>query len=187
MTALTLRTPPASEPLSLGEVKAHLRVETDAEDGLLAGYLAAARSTAECFLRRALIAQDWQLVLDRWPEGPVRLPHPPLMAVEEIRVRASDGTASVVSPETYRVETRAEPGFILPGRGETWPKPGLGDSGIEIDFTAGFGESWNAVPEPVRQALLLMIAQMHEQRGEASPAIAGHVRSLLQPYRMIRL
>lgn len=187
MTALIRLTSPVAEPLSLAEIKAHLRIETDAEDGLLASYLIAAREAVERYLRRALIAQGWQLGLDCWPEGPVRFPRPPLIAVEAVRVVDAQGTASLVDPAKYHVENRAEPGFLLPADGTGLPRPGRRHGGIEIDFTAGFGESWNDVPAPIRQALMMMIGELYEHRGRAQPAIAGEVRCLLEPFRMISL
>ncbi len=187
MSALALLAAPTVEPLSLAEMRAHLRLEHDDEDALIAGMLSAARAAVERYLRRALIAQQWQLVLDGWPEGPVRLPRPPLMQVDAVRVLDAGGTATLVPASDYAVETRAEPGFLYPGGAAVLPVPGRARGGIEIDFTAGYGSDWNAVPAPIRQALLIMVADLYETRGAAPPAIVGAVRSLLDPYRMIGL
>lgn len=62
-------TPPASEPVSLAEMKLHCRVEafnTD-DDGELTDIIVAAREQAEMFTRRAFISQQVTLVLDRFP------------------------------------------------------------------------------------------------------------------------
>lgn len=187
MSALLALAGPLAEPLSLAELKAHLRLEDESEEALLAGYLIAAREAVERHLRRALIAQRWQLVLDAWPTGPVRLPRPPLLSVEAVRVLDAAGGATLVPPSDYRVETRAEPGFLLAAAGTGLPAPGLYPSGIEIEFVAGYGETWNAVPSPIRQALLMMVSDLFESRLNAAPAIAGTVRSLLDPWRMVRL
>lgn len=40
-------------PVTVDEIKAHLRIENDAEDGYLAALLSAARATAEDFCRRS--------------------------------------------------------------------------------------------------------------------------------------
>lgn len=187
MSALHALSGPLAEPLSLAEIKAHLRLGDDSEDGLLAGYLLAAREAVERYLRRALIAQRWQLVLDAWPAGPLRFPRPPLLAIEEVRVLDAGGIAAPVPASDYRVETRAEPGFLLPAAGATLPRPGLVPSGIEIDFLAGYGTDWNAVPSPIRQALLMMVTELFESRSNPAPAIAGTVRGLLDPFRMVSL
>lgn len=187
MSALLALAGPLAEPLSLAEIKAHLRLDDDSEDGLLAGYLVAAREAVERHLRRTLISRRWQSVLDAWPAGPVRLPRPPLLAVEAVRVFDAAGAASLVPPSDYRVETRAEPGFLLAASAAGLPRPGLFPSGIEIDFVAGYGTDWNAVPSPIRQALLMMVSDLFESRSSAAPAIAGTVRSLLDPFRVVTL
>lgn len=187
MSALLALSDPLAEPLSLAEIKAHLRLDDESEDALIAGYLIAARQAVERYVRRALIAQRWQLVLDAWPSGPLRFPRPPLLAVEAVRVLDTAGAATLVPASDYRVETRAEPGFLLASAGTGLPAPGLPASGIEIDFVAGYGDDWNAVPAPVRQALLMLVTGLFEARGNAAPMIAGTVRSLLDPFRMVSL
>ena len=45
--ALVLQTPPAAEPLALAEVKLHLKVDTAADDALIANLIVAARQAAD--------------------------------------------------------------------------------------------------------------------------------------------
>jgi uncharacterized phiE125 gp8 family phage protein len=73
-----------------------------------------------------------------------------------------------------------------------WPRPGLSALGIEIAFTAGYGNVASAVPAPLRQALLLLVAHWYEHRepvhiGGAVVAVPDTIASLLAPYRMVRL
>lgn len=187
MTALVRLAGPTREPLLLDEIKAHLRIDHADEDGLLDSMRIAVRVAVEDFLRRALIDQRWQRVLDRWPDGPVSLPRPPLLSVTEIRIAQADGEMSVVSPQIYRVENRAEPGFVLPRPGQRWPSSAMTRAAIEIDYTAGYGPDWNAVPGPIRQAMLMLLASYYDNRADSPPSIHGAVRSLLAPYRMMSL
>jgi uncharacterized phiE125 gp8 family phage protein len=60
---------PAVEPVSLADMKAHLRVDDDAEDALIEGLVKAARLMVEAASRRLLVSQTWRVLLDRWPEG----------------------------------------------------------------------------------------------------------------------
>ncbi len=57
---IALITPPALEPLSLDEVKAHLRVDHDHEDTLIADTLKAARQYVEFASGQRLITQVWR-------------------------------------------------------------------------------------------------------------------------------
>jgi hypothetical protein len=62
-SALTVLTPPASEPVDLNLLSKHLRLDQDFDDTLLSGYLTAARNSAETFLSRALLTQTLQLTI----------------------------------------------------------------------------------------------------------------------------
>ncbi|GAK34420.1 phage gp6-like head-tail connector protein [alpha proteobacterium Q-1] len=179
--------PPLIEPLDLAEIKAHLRIEHDDENSLLASYLVAARQMAERILGRALISQHWQYAFARWPDGPLCLPKAPLQSVMAVRIVHEDGTSSLLDPDRYRVESRAEPGFVLLKSGLGLVPLGLSRDRFEIDFIAGYGDQPAMVPAPLRHAILLMVAAFHQSRGTTENVLSGVVRSLLDPYRMVRL
>lgn len=69
MLSLKLITPPAAEPLLVSDaiVKEHLRVIDTAEDALITMMLGKSREAAELITRRALITQQWLMVLDKFP------------------------------------------------------------------------------------------------------------------------
>ncbi len=58
---------PSAEPLTLAQVKAHLRVEHTDEDGLLSGLISIARQFLEAETGLCLMRQRLRLYLDRWP------------------------------------------------------------------------------------------------------------------------
>lgn len=64
---LTLVTPPAVEPLSLAEAKAHLRLEIDDDDDLVSALVVAARQKCESRLVRAFVTSGWRFTLDGFP------------------------------------------------------------------------------------------------------------------------
>lgn len=55
---VTPEEPTQTEPVSLAEAKAQLRVEFDADDNLIAGYITAAREICESFLNQPLVAAE---------------------------------------------------------------------------------------------------------------------------------
>ncbi|GAB4128224.1 MAG: head-tail connector protein [Rhodothalassiaceae bacterium] len=187
MTTLKALGGPVASILALEEVKAHLRIPHGEEDGLLAGYIEASAAFIEDFIGRALIERSYRLILDRWPEGPVRFPKPPLIAVDQVAIFGMDGTSTIVAPSDYRVETRAEPGFLLPVGLRHLPQPGLMPSGIEIDFRAGYGRDWNAIPAPIRHAALMMVADLHGSRGSEGGISSRRIEALLLPFRFMGL
>ena len=190
--ALKLITAPATEPVTSTEAKAHLRVDTTADDTLIGTLITAARQHVEAHLRRALITQTWELVTDAFPVGDVlRLPLPPLVSVTSIKYTDEDGAESTFSSGLYVVDTDSTKGRVVLKNGETWPSVTLAAAnGVRVRYVAGYGEA-SAVPRPIRQAILLLIGTMYENResvlvaqGVTVAQLPFGVDALLMPYRI---
>ena len=190
--ALVYRSGPAVEPVSLAEAKAHLRLETSADDALVTSLIITSRLHVEAALGLALTSQEWTLALDAWPaKGVVNIPMRPVSAVGDVRVRGADGTPAVVDPGLYGFEGAGLPPRLFAIAGAL-PNPERAVAGIEIDFTAGFGATAASVPEPIRQALKLLVAHWYEHRdpieiGDPATAMPAAVSELLKPYAVVRL
>lgn len=200
--------PPGAEPLTLEEVKLHLRITHDHEDTLLTSLIMTARMICEADTGLALITRAYSLWLDSWPatarrdwwdgvrEGiasgardTVYLPRPPLVAVSGILVYAENGTSVAFEAENYHTDTIRKPGRIVLRHGTSAPTAGRSINGIEIRYTAGFGTTPQSIPSALRQGMLQMIAHLYHQRGDA-PETALHTSgaaTLFQPYRLVRL
>lgn len=189
---LKLLSGPVSEPVSIDEVKAHLRVDGTSEDALIASLLLTSRLHIETALGLALMTQQWQLVMDTWTAGAiVKLGIAPVQSIIEIRTFDADGIATVVPATSYVLEATGRPARIV-AKDQGWPMPGRKAGGIQIDFVAGFGGVANAVPSPIRQALLLLVTHWYEHRdpieiGAPATAVPQAVSHLLHPYRPVRV
>ncbi len=187
-----LMTPPASEPVSLAQAKLFLRVEHDADDDLIAALIAAARVQVEAQTRRALIAQGWRLVRDVWPSG-VMIPilPVPLIQVNAIGVYDAAGMLQMLDVDDFSIDTVSAPAILAFERGAV-PVPGRPNGGIEIDIEAGYGDVATDVPEPLRQAIRLLVAHWYENRriiaasGEVA-SLPASVASLIAPFRVLSL
>lgn len=186
--AATLIEEPAIEPLTLAEAKSFLRVEHDADDDLIGVLMKAARCEVESATRRALITQGWRIALDCWPaSGRIVSPASPLRAVTVARVRDAGGDASALDLSAFTLDTVSSPGVIEFDRGLV-TEPGQKIAGIEIEITAGYGETSASVPEPLRQAMRLLIARYYEQRDRiADDKLPDTVAALIAPYRVLIL
>jgi uncharacterized phiE125 gp8 family phage protein len=191
--ALVTTSPPSVEPLSLSEVKAHLRVDRTVDDVLLGSLVLTSRLHVEAALGLALITQGQKWTLDRWPgEGRgVDLPVRPVQSITSISVVDVAGVPQVVAPELYDLDGAASPARLILKAG-AWPRAGQDHLGIEIELVAGFGPAATDVPEPIRQALLLLVAHWFEHRdpveiGSTKTSVPEAVSDLLQPYRQVRL
>lgn len=184
---------PATTPVSLAETKAHLRVDASDEDTLIASLIDVAVSHVERALGIALITQGWTVVRDAWPGGwLVELPLAPLQSVASVTTYDADGAGTVFDASDYFVDTASRPPRLVLHGTAPWPAPGRRANGIEIALTAGFGDAATDVPEPVRQALLMLVAHWYENR-EPAPLGPGPVEvpataaGLLAPWRPVRL
>ncbi len=180
---------PAREPLTLAEAKAFLRVDSDAEDALIAALIAAARRAVEAATGRALLAQSWRVVRDAWPpSGVFALPVAPVQALLAVRLRAADGSVAELEPARLRLTVDRTPALIHLDPA-TLPAPGARFGGIEIDVRAGYGDAADAVPEDLVQAVRLMLAHFHEHRDAPGDTLRppATVAALLAPYRLVRL
>jgi len=189
---LVLTAAPALEPVSVSEAKDYLRVDSAVEDPVVASLILAARLHIEGALDIAMVTQSWSLFLDGWPEdGRVSIPLGPLKSVDSVKVYDAEDTAQTVSPETYVVDLSALRPRLVRQAGAVWPTPGRAANGIEIALTAGYGDTTDKVPQPIRQAVLMLAAHWYEQREpvvfEKPDELPHGVADLLKPYRQVRL
>jgi uncharacterized phiE125 gp8 family phage protein len=186
-----LLTAPLVEPLSLDEAKAYLRVEHNDDDALITALIAGARIHVEAQTRRALVTQSWRLVFDGWPEdGRIAVRPAPLQALTAARVYDVDANAQAIDMQAFVPDLAGSALAFAP-----WAlsAPGRIAAGIELDVTVGFGDAAIDVPEPLRQAVRLLVAHWYENRGLVASAstqvtaLPETVTALLAPYRMLSL
>lgn len=184
-----LLTPPAIEPVSLAEMKAFLRVEHDDDDDVVTALIAGARIYVEAQTRRALITQSWRLVRGAWPQtGKIAVRPAPLQSLDAVRVHDGQGGPLELDVDGFVADTAGALIVFAP-----WapPQPARTAAGIELDVTVGYGDAAIDMPEPLRQAIRLLVAHWYENRGVVSPDAAGlsplTVPALLAPYRMVSL
>lgn len=166
---LKLVTPPASEPVSLDEAKAHCRVDISDEDDLFSDDLIpSARQYLEGAMRRAFISQTWRLNLDEWPDcDEIELPYAPLQSVSSVVYLDKNGDSTTWDSANYIVDADSEPGRIVLASGVSWPGETLYPANpIQITFVAGYGDATD-VPAYVKRAMKLLIGHWYEHREAA--------------------
>jgi uncharacterized phiE125 gp8 family phage protein len=192
MRVSQLITKPAREPLTLAEAKLHLRVDDDHtdDDALIAGLIASARERAENYTHRVFITQTWESRFNYF-SGWMLLPHAPLQSVSSVTYIDNNGTEQTVATSVYEVDTFSPLGGVYLGYSQTWPSPRVEPQAVRIRFVAGYGDYGSDTPQPIRQAMLLMISDMYENRetgGVGTSAFAyqtsATIEALLGPFRI---
>ncbi len=177
--------------LPIAEFRAHLRLGTGfadeaSNDGALAGYLRAAIAVIEGRTGKALLSRGFRLVLAQWRWSDAQaLPVAPVSAVDGMAMRSRDGAVSAVAPGRWRlVVDRHRPRIMTTGA--VLPSIPL-DGQVEIDFTAGFGATWDAVPDDLAQAVFLLAAHYHEGRTGSGAELPVSVAALTARWCALRV
>jgi len=190
--SLTRATPPAVEPVSVSEAKAHLRVDISDDDSYISTLITAAREWCEQYVDRTLINTQWTMRLDSFPYE-IELPRPPIAmsgtatAVSLTYTLGDDSTATL-STTAYRVDRNSTPGVVRQLRAGTWPANLDDYNAVAVTWWAGYGASGTSVPAAIRHAILMLVGHWYESRssvltGSISKESEVGVKSLLDSQR----
>ena len=153
---VALITPPASEPLGLSEIKAHLRIDHDHEDVLLTELLKTARQHTEFASGQKLITQVWRQYESCLPENAeLPLKVGPVQSVETVTAFDASGAPHVLASNDFQLIRGSEPSHLGINLGSN---AHLFENGCEIDVVVGIGDLGIDVPETLKRAILLLIA-----------------------------
>ncbi|TWB20047.1 putative phiE125 gp8 family phage protein [Rhizobium sp. ERR 1071] len=179
-----------TEIISVDEAKKFLIIDQDItdDDDLIKSFILAATQWLdgpEGWLGRALGIQvlEWQRC--NWPTDRERLPFPPEVEIISIKYIDPDGIE-----QTWPLPTPLHFDDLPAVRGR--------DGDVKIRYRAGYGtqdpdapDKWNnAVPEPIRTAIKMLVAQWYNVRepvvstGQQPFAMPFAVEALLSPYRV---
>jgi uncharacterized phiE125 gp8 family phage protein len=192
MSSLTLVAGSTVEPVSLAEAKAQCRVTASDEDGLIAGYLLAARSYCEDYVRRSFATVTRQLTLDgNWPtvfdqcnvsrHTRIVLPRPPAQSIVSVAYVDTTGTPQTLASNQYQFSTGDICGYIDQAYGVIWPTVRQQPDAITVQWIAGYGANPSNLPEPIRQAILMLTAHFFQNR-EAVVGTEARVTPIELPF-----
>lgn len=178
--ALRTVTPPAVEPVSIDDLKLHLRLDGDDENAYLAGLIAAARRSCESFQNRAYITQTLRLTADAFPlyrdglyhfasrsvrgqDAGILLPRAPLQSVSSITYVDEAGVTRTLASTEYLVDNQSDPGRVAPAYGKYWPATRGQMNAVAVTFVAGYGAAAD-VPGEIALAIKMLVAHFYENR-----------------------
>jgi uncharacterized phiE125 gp8 family phage protein len=171
MRTPTRTTAPAVSPLSLADVRLHLRIDHTDEDPVLQAYIDAAAGYLEGpngILDRALVTQSWQQQYPAFTD-PLALPLglQPVQSVTSINYYDADSATQLLDAALYRLVANAEGGPVIErATDDAWPGTALRDDAVTVVFVAG--DEPLALAAPIRQAMLLLIGHWYAQRETAA-------------------
>jgi len=174
---LSKTTPPAIEPITLTEAKAHLRIVDSLDDVYITTLISVAREWCERYTNRQFITATYTYTLPYFRGCKIVLPRPNLLGVTSIKYYDTENILQTLSASDYTVITNSLPGMVELNYTSSWPSTYIRAEAVSVIYTSGYGVTAASVPTAIKQAILIMIASLYENR-ESIPKLA--IESLLQ-------
>lgn len=185
-------TDPVIEPVTLAEMKTHLRMFEDitAEDDLVTSLIVAAREWVEDYTGRCMVEQTWRMTIGDYvpPDvsGLVVGELPPASQGIVLRPSPVIAITAVATVDSDNVETAvAASDYQLRDGGSKWPRLVGLESATEmrITYRAGFADTTGSptqgvemIPDVLKLATRLVCANYYEQR---APVVTGTITAEL--------
>jgi uncharacterized phiE125 gp8 family phage protein len=186
-----LVTAPATLPVALADMKAHLRVDHDDENDLITAYTTAATAYLDGWggiLGRCIIGQQWSVTLSEMPrDGRISLPLPDVSAVTVEYI--ADGTTATLSAATYRLQEDAGGSWIEQVEAASWPLTDARADAVTITMTAAMPAA--DLPR-VKTAIKLLVGHWYENReavtvGQPASDVPMAFDALVAPMRRVAM
>lgn len=180
----SIAVPPAAEPVSLADLKAHLRILHSSEDDLIAACGRVARSHIEETTGRAIADRTIDTWLPGWPaSAAVELRPAPLKSVTAVYYLDTGGDEQTLDPSLYDVFTEPLIGQIVFATSGL-PAHAVSARAVRIRSVAGYGD---APPDALLHAVKLLTEHLYYRRSPTSDtrveAVPMSVDALCGPYR----
>ena len=174
--------------------RAHLRLGTgfgdeSLQDAVLTSFLRAALAAIEARTGKILLERGFMWSLTKWQGvDSQELPVAPVRAVTRITLVSRDGTEEDIDLASIKLEPSIQAPRI---RALTHALPTVPTHGaIEVRFAAGWGASWDDLPNDLAQAVFLLAAHYYEFRAEttlSSGCMPFGVTALIERYKTRRI
>lgn len=180
--------PSLLDPITISDLKNHLRLDTADDDSLLSNLISASTKYAEELVRMSFIEETrvvyidlYQLNKDNTRYGIVELPISPLISVDFINIYSSSNTPTLFDAANYYVDTISIPGRIALNQGVTWPSDARRINSVQIQYKVGFGASAATCPPDIKQALLIICSDWYENRTTSDTSDGANIGAFKTP------
>lgn len=201
--ATTVTSAPASEPVTLNEMKLWLRVDDTADDDLITALIVTARESAEKFTKRAFINQTIETTIDRFPSRYAAVYYPeftelsreavtntrdyiqlvrlPISSVSSVQYYDTSDSINTFSSDNYYLDTPS--GRLILKYSKSWPTSTRDQAAVLITAVHGYGATASSIPSAIKDAIKMHVMRMYDKRSVCD--MPEDCKMLLSQYRII--
>lgn len=177
---------PGVEPVTLTEAKAHLRVDSTDDDAYINTLISVTRQLCESYTGLSFITQTRRVTMDRFPYGSslnpyacIYLPYGPVQSGASGFV----GTVSYVDPDGNTQTLEEDVDFFVDVNSDvarlryisSWPSVKDQLNAVTITYDVGYGSDDQDVPTVIKQAMLMQIANLYENRQDEADGLVTYL------------
>lgn len=187
---LAIISKPISKPVTLVQIKRHLRLDHSEDDEYLNELTDSATSHVEAATGKFLISRVVRQYIEAMPASrSIPLEVWPIRSIQEVRGYDFNGSANIILSENYRLDNRIEPPSLILNTNINF---NAFYNGIEVDMEVGYGATGVDIPSNITRAILVLIAHWYEFRGtlpagDETGIIPDGLSALLAPLKKVRL
>jgi hypothetical protein len=158
---------PVSEPVSVEQLDFYLRLDSTADDTLMASLITAARRWCENYTQRRFLFTTVRLLMDFFPgyvdfkmsgqriSSPfvsgsnavlvgiryaILLPYPTVYKMVNFQYQDENGEpVTLLTPDDYIQDLQSQPARLMPLFGEMWPVARVVSNAVTVDYVSGYG------------------------------------------------
>ena len=181
-----LVTKAVNTPVTLEEVKANARIDSDDFDDLIFPLIGVATSIGENITGRDFINKTYKGFLDCFPHydsESIQIRKSKLQSITTIEYYI-DGVLTTMTSTDYYITESNEYSTINLVEGKSWPATDTRAQAIVINFIAGYGLDQCSVPDAIKRAIISNVELLRTNAGDCPDAEAGsnQITSLYTPY-----
>ena len=177
---------PATKVVSVTDIKAQLRIDSSDEDTLLGYYIDAATDMAENYCNRHFITHQYKLYFnEQVNKASLIFPNCTLEETGSNKpINWVDENGAAQSSDKAYIDAFSNPSLAY--LSSDFPGTTLKDNAANTFyfwFNTGYGTASSAVPEAIKQAIKLIVADMYYFREDRKRQFPMASQILLQPYK----
>jgi uncharacterized phiE125 gp8 family phage protein len=174
--------------LTTAEAKAHLKIDTTADDTLIDNIVSAATESAQIFTNRFFINTTLNQFGDTWSDL-ATLFKSPVSSVTHVKYYDSDNTQQTLATSVYQKDLEHQPARIGLKPNQSFPSLADRINAVECQYVVGYGSAASDVPQGIKQAVLLTIGNWYQNRqevvvGRIATELPKSAQYLLEQYKV---